>query len=548
MSTNKFLLLIHTLRHLKPSQFLWRLRFHFINSSTKLDDADHPTLISFHLAQACNRPNSYLDNNFHFLNHIVNYHVLVNWDDSDQSKLWLYNLHYFDYLQQPAINQQTCVGIINQWINSNSPFDGNGWEPYPLSLRIVNWIKFIEKANLNKSSSKTILHSLFLQARSLRNQLEFHLLGNHLFKNAVALLYVGYFFSGKEADEWYEKGKTILVNQLDEQVLVDGGHFERSPMYHALILEDILDCLNLVQSNQHLNNVEFEKLLKSKAISMLGFLEDIVHPDGTLPVFNDTAQGIASTPEQLFSYARRLNLQWQKNPGNLIEKNDFGVFLLKNNRINCIIDAGKIGPDYLPGHAHCDTLSYELSVNGNRIVVNAGVFQYAGEERNVYRATRSHNTVEIDNAEQHEIWSTFRVARRGYPRNVSVKCDNEELIFSGQHTGYQRLKGKPVHQRDVQISANEMKVVDRVIGKGKHSAKCFIHFHPQVEIIEKLQNQLKLRRDDSVFVLKIPETLDWALDAYEYSAEFGLKEKSNLVTITTNGSDDFSFSYSFEVN
>jgi uncharacterized heparinase superfamily protein len=318
-------------------------------------------------------------------------------------------------------------------------------------------------------------------------------------------------------------------------------------MYHALILEDILDCLNLVQSNQHFKNVEFENLLNSKANLMLGFLDDIVHPDGTLPVFNDTAQGVASTPEQLFSYAQRLNLQWKNSTSKLIEKKEFGLFILKNNRINCIIDAGKIGPDYLPGHAHCDTLSYELSINGNRVVVNAGVFQYAGDERNVYRATRSHNTVEIDNAEQHEIWSTFRVARRGYPRNVSVKRDTEGLFFSGQHTGYQRLKGKPIHQRDVHLSANEITIVDRVIGKGEHSAKSFIHFHPQVEIIKKSQCQLELRRGDSVFVLKIPEKSNWELDQYEYSAEFGLKEKTNVVTITEIGSDDFSFSYSFEV-
>ncbi len=548
MLTIETIQLIHTIRHLKPSQIFWRIQSYLIKPIAKLDGSVLINRYPFHLINVCQRSISYQNHHFNFLNHVVDYYNLINWNDSDQSKLWLYNLHYFDYLQQSATEHQTCIEIINQWIKHNSPFNGNGWEPYPLSLRIVNWIKFLDRVNLDKIISQPILRSLYLQARSLRNQLEFHLLGNHLFKNAVALLFVGYFFSGKEAQEWYEKGKAILTDQLNEQVLSDGGHFERSPMYHALILEDILDCLNLVQSNQHFKNIEFEKLLNSKASLMLGFLEDIVHPDGTLPVFNDTAQGIASTPEQLFSYAQRLNLQWKNNTRKLIEKKEFGLFILKNNRINCIIDAGKIGPDYLPGHAHCDTLSYELSINGNRIVVNAGVFQYAGEERNVFRATRSHNTAEIDNAEQHEIWSTFRVARRGYPRNVSVKHDNDELFFSGQHTGYQRLKGKPIHQRDVQISASEMKVVDRVIGKGNHSAKSFIHFHPQVEIVEKSQNQLKLKRDDSVFVLNIPETLDWALDTYEFSAEFGLKEKANLVTITTNGSNDFSFSYSFEVN
>jgi uncharacterized heparinase superfamily protein len=411
----------------------------------------------------------------------------------------------------------------------------------------VNWVKFLVRFDIDQETIQPDIQSLYRQARSLRKQLEFHLLGNHLFKNAVALLYVGYFFEGKEAQEWYEKGKKILINQLDEQVLADGGHFERSPMYHALILEDILDCLNLVRSSQEFDNQEFDKLLETRAKSMLGFLNDIIHPDGSFPVFNDTAQGIASTPEQLFSYARRLNLDWTKNGSNLIEKQNFGLVVLNSKQFRCIIDAGVIGPDYLPGHAHCDTLSYELSLQGQLIVVNAGVFQYAGEERNVYRATRSHNTVEINHAEQHEIWSTFRVARRGYPQNVSANHRSGELFFTGQHTGYQRLNGKPIHQREIHLAVGQMNVIDRVIGKGKHSAKSFIHFHPEVEIISKSNNQLQLKKANSIFFMEIPEDLNWLLNDYEYSAEFGLKEKANVITITASGSNDFSIPYSFSV-
>jgi uncharacterized heparinase superfamily protein len=411
----------------------------------------------------------------------------------------------------------------------------------------VNWVKFLVRFDIDQETIQPDIQSLYLQARVLRKQLEFHLLGNHLFKNAVALLYVGYFFEGEEAQEWHDKGKKILIDQLDEQVLADGGHFERSPMYHALILEDILDCLNLVRSNQEFNHLGFDKLLETRAKSMLGFLHDIIHPDESFPVFNDTAQGIASTSKQLFSYALRLNLEWTQDGSDLIEKQDFGLFVLKNKQFHCIIDAGVIGPDYLPGHTHCDTLSYELSLHGHLIVVNAGVFQYAGEERNVYRATRSHNTVEINNSEQHEIWSTFRVARRGYPQNVSVSHRNGQLFFTGQHTGYQRLNGKPIHQREIHLAVGQMNVIDRVIGKGKHSAKSFIHFHPEVEIISKSNNQLQLKKANSIFFMEIPEDLNWLLNDYEYSAQFGLKEKANVITITASGSDDFSIPYSFSV-
>ena len=545
---NKVSLLFHTVRYLKPIQIYWRLYFRLYRKHTHNKCIQSLTTNDFKLVEVNSRPVSFDGCHFVFLNHSLEFTTTVNWNDLRRSKLWLYNLHYFDYIQQQDIEQQACINIIFQWVEDNPAFDGNGWEPYPLSLRIVNWIKFLQRVKVDDTTSRHILDSLYLQVRSLRRQLEFHLLGNHLFKNAVALLFAGYFFSGREAHEWYKKGKAILLDQLKEQVLADGGHYERSPMYHALILEDILDCLNLVKSNRHMGDHAFVDLLETKACAMLSFIEDIAHPDQTLPTFNDTSQGISSTLEQLTSYAQRLHLKWQKELSPLIEKSEFGLFILKNDQIHCIIDAGKIGPDYLPGHAHCDTLSYELSIKGYRVVVNAGVFQYAGEERNLYRATRSHNTVEIDHAEQHEIWSTFRVARRGYPCNVSVKCSNDELFFSGQHTGYQRLKGKPIHQRDIRVADKTMSVVDRVLGNGEHSAKSFIHLHPDVVIIESMRDQLTLGIKGSVFSLRIPDNSDWFVRDYEYSPEFGLKKKSKIVTISSKGACEISISYCFEVN
>ena len=548
MTIQSLAMLCNTLRHLKPIQFYWRVYLRFNDKHPAAIAIDDVETRKLNCIEVINRPLSFHEDGFKFLNHSLSISNGIEWNSPDLAKLWLYNLHYADYLQQAGMDQKTGVDLMSRWIEANPPSEGNGWEPYPLSLRIVNWVKFLERFDHDKATHQPIIDSLFLQTRSLRKQLEFHLLGNHLFKNAVALLYAGYFFAGEEAQEWYVKGKKILINQLDEQVLDDGGHFERSPMYHALILEDILDCLNLVRSTQAFDDLEFNQLLEFKAKSMLGFLSDIIHPDGSFPVFNDTAQGIASTPEQLFSYARRLNLDWTQDESDLIEKPDFGLFVLKTEQLQCIIDAGVIGPDYLPGHAHCDTLSYELSLNGHLIVVNAGVFQYAGDERNIYRATRSHNTVEINNAEQHEIWSTFRVARRGYPQNVSLSHRNHELFFTGQHTGYQRLKGKPVHQRDIHLTKNTMNVIDRVIGKAQHTAKSFIHLHPEVEILSQSNNQLQLKKANSIFLIDISAGLDWLVDEYEYSAEFGLKATAKVITINASWSNDFSISYSFSMH
>ena len=82
-----------------------------------------------------------------------------------------------------------------------------------------------------------------------------------------------------------------------------------------------------------------------------------------------------------------------------------------------LLDVAPVGPDYLPGHAHADTLSFELSLFGQRVLVNSGTSQYeAGPERSRQRGTAAHNTVIVDGHDSSEVWAGFRVARRASSR------------------------------------------------------------------------------------------------------------------------------------
>src|SRR5262249_13815017 len=145
-------------------------------------------------------------------------------------KLWRYNLHYFDDLNayDAAQRQEWHCSLLSQWVCENTPGFGTGWEPYPTSLRMVNWIKWVLTGNRLPAEC---IQSLAVQARWLSQRLEIHLLGNHLLANAKALLFAGIFFDGAEADEWLVRGLRILEREVAEQVLPDGGHIERSPMY-----------------------------------------------------------------------------------------------------------------------------------------------------------------------------------------------------------------------------------------------------------------------------------------------------------------------------
>ena len=234
----------HTLRHLKPVQIYGRIWFRLVRPRPDLRPA--PALRSAGPSHGLWIPGGQKKSamtgpsRFSFLNEEHEIVAQTDWNQQGRDKLWLYNLHYFDDLNaENAIDRHAWhQQLIGRWIRENPQGAGNGWEPYPISLRVVNWIKWTLVGN---RLSNEALHSLVVQIRYLTKRLEIHLLGNHLLANAKALVFAGLFFSGREANEWVDTGLGILSRQIPEQILSDGGHFELSPMYHAIILEDLLD-------------------------------------------------------------------------------------------------------------------------------------------------------------------------------------------------------------------------------------------------------------------------------------------------------------------
>ena len=146
-----------------------------------------------------------------------------------KSKLWRYNLHYFDYLHWPVYPAAMKAQLIDSWIAANPATAGDGWEPYPVSLRVVNWIKAWLSVSWAQALPQHWLDSLATQLAWLEQRLEYHLLANHLLKNGKALFFGGVFFTGPEADRWRGCGLQILLREADEQILPDGGHIRAQP-------------------------------------------------------------------------------------------------------------------------------------------------------------------------------------------------------------------------------------------------------------------------------------------------------------------------------
>lgn len=445
---------------------------------------------------------SFKEDGFTFLNRSHSFAGEIEWDFSEFGKLWTYNLAYFEYLNQENISQEEGLKLINSFIDqSNNLHDA--LEPFPISLRAINWIKFLLYHDVR---STKIDASLYAQYKILIDNLEYHILGNHLLENGFSLLFGAYYFNDVLL---HTKAKKVLVKELDEQILKDGAHFELSPMYHQIMLFRLLDCVNLLQNNKQEEDLAFLEFLHNKASLMLGWLKKITFNDGSIPLLNDSANAIAPKSEQLFEYAARLNINVQE-----MDLKECGYRKFQNEKYECIVDVGDIGPDYIPGHAHADTFNFELHLDNKPFIVDTGISTYeTNERRSIERSTRSHNTVEIDEISQSEVWGSFRVANRA---NVVALQEGVNSI-KAVHNGYEK-KLNALHEREFMFNDESLKITDRIISDKKHKAVARIHFHPSVDE-EKIRRHIAL------------EESAYRIGEYHYAPEFNLLQRAKVLEV-----------------
>jgi uncharacterized heparinase superfamily protein len=525
MIVRKLSLYFHTIRHLKFSQIFWRIfrRLKVIDTSAQhvIDVRDYNNWHRVRLSSV-----QIVDRlSFNFLNRKHVFVQSVDWNTNDQEMLWLFNLHYFDDLNAPfELDRNTFMeNLLVDWIENNPPLDGVGWEAYPLSLRIVNIIKWILNGQLTKPD---VLYSLKRQTHILSQLVEYHLYGNHILANAKALIFSGLFFKGKQAEGWLDLGLKIFDEQLNEQILSDGGHFELSSMYQNIMLNDLLDLINISESYSHPKVIKFIDHWRSKASLMLTWADTMKHPDGKISFFNDAAFGIAPSHEQLNDYARAIGVC--KNEASkrifktteLTSLSESGYFRVEQPNLVAILDCAAIGPDYIPGHGHADTLSFELSLQNFRVLVNSGTSCYGTSLKRLgQRGTAAHNTVTINGLDSSQVWSGFRVAKRAYPFGLMVDRSVDGVNISCSHDGYRRLKKPVVHNRVWGFSADTLTITDRLIGKFKTGSAHYL-FHPDIQIYDNNNCFTLVLPNEAKVTLKISGGKGRLIETFWHS-EFG---------------------------
>jgi hypothetical protein len=515
MTLKKATLYLNTLKYLRRRQISYRLWYFLRTRWRKITgfnynfDKNTPLSKKLIFEPSIAAPNSFsVEKGFTFLNLNKKFDSVINWEYGDYGKLWTYNLTYFDFLNQ---NQENTEGydfspVIEDFIEK-LPQLKNATEPFPIALRGINWVKYFAQNNVQ---NPVYDRSLFQQYQILADNIEYHLLGNHLLENGFSMLFGAIYFQNK--DFWTLAHK-ILSEELEEQILADGAHFELCPMYHKIMLFRALDCYNLLKNNDLATLSVFgtkydslKKLLVEKGALMLGWLENMTYADGSTPHFGDSTDGIAPSSQELFDYAKRLSIKPLRYP-----LSNSGFRRLKNTHFDLVAKVGKIGPDYIPGHAHADSLSFELRINDQPFLVDTGISTYeTNDRRHLERSTSSHNTVEINNKNSSEVWGSFRVGNRA---NSHISTDTPTQL-SAQHDGYKTFGIN--HLRTFQLSENSLDIVDQTDKNAL--SKAHFHFPPTLSL--RLDNgtiyfdgreiEFLTREKDNTFVEKI-ELADYLL-------------------------------------
>lgn len=416
----------------------------------------------------------------------------IDWSTEYVCPLWTYHLSYFDFAVDLARawrdrgERRFGERYLQLWTNWLEAAERGAAriEPYPTSVRCLNALRslWLVHDRVPSPFSDQLLAAVHAQLEWLAGNLERHLRGNHLQKNLTALAWGSIAFDGPVARRW-RPFLDELWEELREQVLPDGGHFERSPMYHAAALDDFLRTVTLCEAA----GVAVPADVRPRLAAMTRALQWLSRPDGTLHLFNDAANGERPGREEVLDLARRVLSADFVEPAGAFALPDTGYYGVVDRAADrrLVIDAGPPGPSYQPGHAHCDMLSFDLDLAGRPVVVDAGVHGYDGDPYREYvRGTRAHNTVEIDGRDQHEMWATFRVARRGEVLAATCHEANGLFEFEGACRPYHDKRA--VHRRTIRLRGDELTVTDTVEGAVGRPLRSWLHLHQEFRV-ERLE-------------------------------------------------------------
>ncbi|WP_022764421.1 alginate lyase family protein [Butyrivibrio sp. XPD2006] len=490
----RILRFISTIGFLKPIQIIYQLRYRVLGYK-RIDKTDCSWILSNRTILLSDldenpdylrrfKPEMILENRIELLNREVRWKPGV-WNYESESHLWNFTLHYFEFgISLAYMFRETkdelyikkLLELYGDWHNTALKDSKDIWHPYTVSLRLRNVliIYCMLDSEWRERWSSLVLEDICLQYRFLKKNQEKNLLGNHYLENLITLYICSIFLEDKDREQY----KNRLFSEIKEQILPDGMHFERSFMYHNLILEGLLRCYVI---SDEAAKCELSDVIRRMTDCIVGF-----ETEKRIPHFNDAASNVAKSRDQLINAVKDTISYTATQIEHLSHS---GYHRFESDGFVLLFDAGEIAPKYISGHSHCDTLSFELFLGDTPILVNSGTYGYQTEHRAYFRSTRAHNTIMADGVEQSDVWSEHRTARRATVEKVS-------LTDNAIRAEIRDFKGNYLSRKI------EMGTTILVTDHSKSEFTSFWHIHPEVEVTMLNDSAILMHKSNAEIILE----------------------------------------------
>lgn len=293
----------------------------------------------------------------------------------------------------------------------------------------------------------------------------------------------------------------LLPAELARQVLPDGYHVERSPAAQLTALQDLVEIRALLAAARTPPPMALAAAIERMAPA----LRALRHGDGGLVLFNGTRDGTArDTEAALIELVLAQAGRGGRAPSGLTEG---GFHRLQAGRSVLMLDGGPPPPPGLDGYAHAGTLSIELSIGRERLLVNCGAAPVSNSDAwsTAARATAAHSTLVMGDTNSSEL-KPGGLGRVPAVVEVQRQEANGAHWLEASHDGYRAVCGA-LHRRRLYMaeSGEDIRGEDAVEAREPQPYAVRFHLHPDVQALVQDEG-------DSV-LLRLPSGTTWRFRA-----------------------------------
>ncbi len=430
---------------------------------------------------------------FVFAGKIVTCHGRSVFDLEPPSEDWEVNLLGFGWLRHlraadTAITRANARSLVDDWISNPNRKRPIGRRADVLARRVISLLSQapLVLGDTDGKFYRRYLRGLTREIRFLRYTMLDIPDGVPRLQVLIALCYASLCLANQARH--IRTATRKLSDELQRQILPDGGHISRNP---GALIELLIDLLPLRQTFAARNIAPPPALLNAidRMMPMLRFFR---HGDGTFALFN----GMSGTPSDLLATL----LAYDDTHGTpMVNMPHTGYQRLDAGAMTVIMDTGAPPPPNVSHDAHAGCLSFELSSGPSRIVINCGMPATGRDNWRVFaRGTPAHSTLTwhgISSCQFVELSAVKRLLQGSPivsgPANVESfrEAVTNGNLLTASHDGYLSKFGV-IHQRVLMVAHDGTRLDGedtlnpapggRIKGSNSDYALRF-HLHPSVK-------------------------------------------------------------------